>query len=67
MTEPENQFSPLLTTQQVSEMTSLTPEWFFRARKGGYGPPFMKVTSRIIRYDRSEVLAWFRKHRTTAS
>ncbi len=65
MTEPENQFSPLLTTQQVSKMTSLTSEWYFRARKGGYGPPFMQITSRIIRYDRDEVLAWFRQHTTT--
>lgn len=66
MIAPDERFPPLLTTQQVSKMTSLTPEWFFRARKGGYGPPFMRVTSRIIRYDREEVMAFFARHKTTS-
>jgi len=56
-----------LTTQQVAAMTGLTPEWYHRARKTGLGPPFQKVSARIIRYDRDEVLAWFREHRTTVS
>jgi predicted DNA-binding transcriptional regulator AlpA len=56
------EFPPLLTTDQVAEMTGLTNEWFCRARKSGLGPPFMRVTTRIIRYERDVVLDWFRQH-----
>ena len=61
------EFPPLLTTDQVAEMTGLTNEWYCRARKIGFGPPFMRVTSRIIRYEREVVLEWFRSHTTTQS
>lgn len=60
-------FPPILTTEQVAAMTGLNRGWFDRARTGGYGPPFMRVTSRIIRYDRDELIQWFRDHRTTVS
>ena len=59
------EFPKLLTTRQVAEMTGLTPEWYHRARKTGLGPPFQKVTTRIIRYDRDVVLEWFAKHTQT--
>jgi len=56
--------SPILTTEQVAAMLSLNRGWFDRARKGGYGPPFMQVTSRIVRYNKLTVLEWFAKHTT---
>ena len=43
-------------------ITGLTNEWFCRARKSGLGFPFMRVTTRIIRYERDVVLDWFRQH-----
>lgn len=57
-------FPPILTTEQVAELTGLNRSWFDRARKGGFGPPFIRITSRIIRYERDVVLDWCREHST---
>ena len=56
-------YPPLLSTAQAAKMTGLSEEWFFLGRKGGYGPPYLRVGSRIVRYDRDEILEWFRSHR----
>ena len=61
------EFPPLLSTNQVAEMTGLNPMWYFRARHNGSGPPFMQVSPRVVRYDRDTVLAWWRKHTKTQS
>lgn len=53
----------LLSTAEAAELTGLSSEWFFVARKRGDGPPYLRVTSRIVKYDRDDLLNWFRQFR----
>lgn len=53
----------LLSTTEAAELTGISPEWFFLSRKSGDGPPYLRVTSRIVKYDRDELLGWFRQFR----
>ena len=53
----------LLSTIEAADLTGLSSEWFFLARKKGDGPPYLRVTSRIVKYDRDELLGWFRQFR----
>lgn len=53
----------LLSTAEAANLTGLSPEWFFLARKKGDGPPYLRVTSRIVKYDREDLLDWFRQFR----
>jgi predicted DNA-binding transcriptional regulator AlpA len=53
----------LLSTTEAADLTGLSPEWFFLARKKGDGPPYLRVTSRIVKYDRDDLLNWFRQFR----
>lgn len=52
-----------LSTTEAADLTGLSPEWFFVARKKGEGPPYLRVTSRIVKYDRDDLLGWFRQFR----
>jgi predicted DNA-binding transcriptional regulator AlpA len=58
----------LLTTSEISEWLGLSTSYFEIGRHKGYGPPYIRVTARRIRYRRADVLAWLaaRKHRRTA-
>lgn len=53
----------LLSTTEAADLTGLSPEWFFLARKTGNGPPYLRVTSRIVKYDRDDLLGWFHQFR----
>lgn len=53
----------LLSTEDAAALTGLSAEWFYQARKKGDGPPYLRVTSRIVRYDRDDLLGWFRQFR----
>ncbi len=57
-----SQFPPILTDQQLSQMTGISVSWYRQARVRGEGPPTLHVGERIVRYDRDAVLAWFRQH-----
>ena len=53
----------LLTTTQLPEITGLSCSWHEKARVYGYGPPYLKLGSRVS-YFLSMVLAWMeRNHR----
>lgn len=62
-----SQFPPILTEQQVSDMTGISVSWYRQARIRGEGPPTLHVGSRIVRYDREALVAWFRKHEVVRS
>jgi predicted DNA-binding transcriptional regulator AlpA len=53
----------LLSTAEAADLTGLSTEWFYLARKKGDGPPYLRVTSRIVKYDRDDLLSWFRQFR----
>ena len=57
----------LLTTKAVAAWFGVSVSWLEIGRSKGYGPPFIRVAPRRIRYRRSSVLAWLaeREHRCT--
>ena len=48
----------LLTTAQMAVWFGLTEQWFEKARRGGYGPPYVRVGSQTIRYSRAKTRVW---------
>ena len=53
----------LLDTRQVADWLGVSMQWVEIGRSQGYGPPFRKISTRMIRYLRSDVLAWLRKRK----
>ena len=56
----------LLDTTEVSEWLGISVEWVEIGRSRGYGPAFVRLSPRRVRYRRSDVLAWLAE-RTHAS
>lgn len=52
--EPER----LLTPIQAADFLSLSPRWLELKRYQGDGPPFVRVSSRCIRYRLSDIEEW---------
>jgi predicted DNA-binding transcriptional regulator AlpA len=52
-----------LTTQQAASYCSLSTEFFeiARSKADGSGPPYVKL-ARAVRYRRTDLDAWMRKH-----
>ena len=57
------EFPPILTPAQVSQMVGLKVDTLYRYRQAGIGPEYIRINSRVVRYEREAVLAWFSKHR----
>jgi predicted DNA-binding transcriptional regulator AlpA len=57
----------LLTTTEVAEWLGVSQVWLEIGRHKGYGPPFVTIAPRLVRYLRSSVLAWLyeRSHQCT--
>jgi predicted DNA-binding transcriptional regulator AlpA len=58
----------LLTTAGTAEWLGVSPQWLEIGRSKGYGPPFVRLSTRRVRYHRTAVLAWLasRTHASTA-
>ena len=58
----------LLTTAAVAEWLGLSTQWLEIGRSKGYGPRYVRLSTRRVRYLRAEVLAWLaeRTCRSTA-
>lgn len=50
----------LLRTKEVAEWLGVSEPWLEIARSKGFGPPFIRVTPRMIRYPRGRVRRWLR-------
>lgn len=48
----------LLTSGQLAEWLAVSLQWVEISRAKGYGPPFIRVGARLVRYRRSAVLNW---------
>jgi predicted DNA-binding transcriptional regulator AlpA len=48
----------LLSTKQLARKTGLSVQFFEIGRHRGYGPRFVRLSPRRIRYARSAVLEW---------
>jgi hypothetical protein len=49
------------STTDLSELLGISPEWLEIGRNRGYGPPFVVLSPKRIRYKRSDVVAWLRE------
>jgi predicted DNA-binding transcriptional regulator AlpA len=58
----------LLTTEQVAAWLGVSMQWLEIGRHHGYGPPYVRISPRMIRYRRGDVLTWLagRTHTCTA-
>jgi predicted DNA-binding transcriptional regulator AlpA len=58
----------LLTTTEVSEWLQISPQWLEIGRSKSYGPKFVRLSPRRVRYRRADVLAFLieRTHKATA-
>lgn len=48
----------LLTPAQAAAFLNLTPRWLELSRYNGDGPPFVRVSSRCVRYRVDDLRAW---------
>ena len=48
----------LLTEADAAKLLTFTPRFLQARRIRGNGPPFVRISSRAIRYRRSDLLAW---------
>ncbi len=48
----------LFCTKSMAKLLGVSTQWLEIGRTKGYGPPFLKLTNRMIRYRASEVKAW---------
>jgi hypothetical protein len=51
----------LLKTEEAADWLGVSPQWLEIGRGVGYGPPFLRISPRMIRYRRGNVRRWLRK------
>jgi hypothetical protein len=58
----------LLTTRKLAEWLCVSIQWLEIGRHKGYGPPYIRLGPRDIRYRRGDARAWLaaRVHASTA-
>jgi predicted DNA-binding transcriptional regulator AlpA len=58
----------LLDTKQTAKLLGLSDQWVEIGRHRGYGPRYIKLSSRRIRYRRQDIIAWLdeRAHASTS-
>jgi hypothetical protein len=58
----------LLTTAATAEWLGLSSQWLEIGRHRGYGPHYIRLSPRRIRYRRADVLVWLklRSHQAVA-
>lgn len=57
----------LLSDQQVADLFGVGPQWPAQARIGGYGPPFIRLGPKRIRYRRDQINAWLLERSATST
>jgi predicted DNA-binding transcriptional regulator AlpA len=70
----EGEADDLLSTKQVADWLCVSIQWLEIGRMNDedgaqkYGPPFIRLSTRMIRYKRADVTAWLKKrtHARTA-
>ncbi|HUS96770.1 MAG TPA: helix-turn-helix domain-containing protein, partial [Hyphomicrobiaceae bacterium] len=51
----------LLSTPQLAEWLGVSTQWLEIGRSRGYGPPFIRMSPKRVRYRRGDVLDWLRE------
>ena len=57
----------LLTAQQAAEYLGLTPRFLEMRRFNGNGPPYIRISSRCVRYQMSDLRIWTEQLRRTST
>lgn len=55
----------LLTTKEAARIMGVSPRFLESRRIKGDGPPYIRLSSRCVRYDMGDVLAWKNEHKKT--
>ena len=50
----------LLRTPEIADWLGVSEQWLELGRAVGYGPPFLKIGPRMVRYQRGAVRKWLR-------
>jgi predicted DNA-binding transcriptional regulator AlpA len=53
----------LLDSQQVADLLGMSKSWVDIGRSTGYGPPFIEMGPRLVKYRRSDVIKWIRSRK----
>jgi hypothetical protein len=56
--KPAHEAGEFLTDEQLATMLRVTMRTTLRWRRGGGGPPYVRVGPRRVLYRRTDVLAW---------
>lgn len=59
----EAHFPPILTERDAARMISMSVDWLRERRWHGDGPPYLRIGSKAIRYERDALLDFMRSHR----
>lgn len=51
----------LITEMELSKMLNVKPATIRQWRARGTGPPYLRINSRLIRYDRQVIEAWLER------
>ena len=57
----------LLTTVQAAALLGNSIQWWEIARHRGYGPRFIRLSSRSVRYRRSDIRKWLEERSYTST
>lgn len=58
---PEGDDDTLLNTAATAIWLDVSTQWLELGRCKGYGPRFVKVTSRLVRYRKGDIISYLRK------
>jgi predicted DNA-binding transcriptional regulator AlpA len=51
----------MLSTQQVADLLGVSEQWLEVGRVKNYGPPFIRLAPRLIRYPRAGLVKWLKQ------
>ena len=66
-TTPMSEDDVLLTERQAADLLQLTPRFLQQRRYRGDSPPWIKISSRCIRYQRSAIKSWLAERVRTST
>lgn len=64
---PTPEMDPLLSTPELAERLGVSTQWLEIGRHRGYGPPFIRLSPRRVRYKLSAVLAYLKQRSYTST
>lgn len=59
-------FPEIMTPAQAAQFLGVSEDYLRDHRKARSGPPYAQPASRVIRYSRSDLIAWLNRSRVAA-